>query len=474
MRGRIRLALSVTAALYCVSGAQAADLLEIYQRAQQNDPLVREAEATRLANREARPQAIATLLPQINGQGTWTRDKDDGTTTFTDVSGNTQPSVFVADSESDTLSLQVRQSVFRWENWVALGRSDKQVAQAEADYQAARQDLMLRVAQRYFDVLAGRDTVQSLETARDAIARQLEQADKRFEVGLIAITDVQEAKAARDNATAAVIQAKRNLATAQELLREITGDSADVLEAPGDTMPLMTPSPQSADQWIATALEQNLALISSRLAADIARSDVNSRRGGHFPSIDLVLSQQEFDLTGDQTTGAGTFPRDRDNTHKEISLQVTVPIFSGGATSSQVRQASYQYRAAKERLERTTRQTERETRDAYLGVISEISRVQALKQALESSRTALLATEAGYEVGTRTTVDVLDARRTLAAAETNYARSRYDYLINIVRLKLAAGTLRAEDIAEINNWLEVPAPITPSATPIEPQPSQPS
>jgi len=471
MRGRIRLALSVTAALCCVSGAQAADLLEIYQRAQQNDPLVREAEATRLANREARPQAISTLLPQISGQAVWVQDEDEGTRQFTDELGQTQLSSFVADSDNDTLQVQLRQSVFRWENWVALGRSDKVVAQAEADYQAARQDLMLRVATRYFDVLAARDTVQSEETARDAISRQLEQANKRFEVGLIAITDVQEAKAAYDNAAAAVIRAKRNLATAQEFLREITGDSADVLEAPGVEMPLITPAPESADQWISTALEQNLTLISSRLQADIARSDVNSRRGGHFPSVDLVLSQQEFNLTGDQTTDAGTFPRDNDNTHKEVSLQVTVPIFSGGNTSSLVRQAQFLYRAAKERLERTTRETERATRDAYLGVISEISRVQALRQALESSRTALQATEAGYEVGTRTTVDVLDARRTLALAETNYARSRYDYLINIVRLKQAAGTLRTEDIAEINNWLEVPAPITPNATSATPKQS---
>lgn len=464
MRGRIRLALCLSVALTCVPYAQAADLMEVYQRALQNDPLLREAEANRLAAREARPRALSALLPEIVASGSLAQSDSDGSQTFLRFDPNdpnAPPNLDTTDQTSDTdnsqYTLRLTQSVFRWEEWMTLKQSGSQVAQAEADFRAAQLDLMLRVAQRYFDVLAARDTVQSEETARGAIARQLEQADKRFEVGLIAITDVQEARAAHDNSVAAVIRAKRELATAHELLRELTGEGFDVLAGPTETMPLKTPDPADEKQWVATAMEQNLALISSRLSAEIARDTINIRRGGHFPSLDLVLTRQGFDADGTQVNDGVESPADSDQTQDTVSLQVNFPIYSGGATQSGVREASYRYRAARERLERTTRETERETRDAYLGVLSEISRVQALKQALESSRTALQATEAGYEVGTRTTVDVLDARRTLALAETNYARSRYDYIINLVRLKLAAGILKPEDINEINGWLATPA-----------------
>jgi outer membrane protein len=219
-------------------------------------------------------------------------------------------------------------------------------------------------------------------------------------------------------------------------------------------------------------MEQNLALTSSRLAAEIARDTISIRRAGHFPTLDFVLSRDysEFDVT-QSNTRAGittTGPADNDNTVDTIALQLVFPIYSGGAVQSGVREAVYLHRAARERLERTARETERATRDAYLGVLSELSRVQALRQALESSRTALQATEAGYEVGTRTAVDVLDSRRRLAEAETNYARSRYDYLINVVRLKLAAGILKQDDVVEINQWLTASAP-----TPAQTQPTQP-
>lgn len=475
MRGRIRFALGLSAALVSVPSVQGADLVEVYQRAVQNDPLVREAEAIRLAALEAKPRALSALLPQFGVTGAIGQGDSESTSTFPQriAAGDVVnvPTQRETDSDSVQYQLQLTQSVFHWDQWVALRQASSQVAQAEADYQAAQLDLMLRVSQRYFDVLAAKDLVQSEETARDAIARQLEQAEKRFDVGLIAITDVQEAKAAYDNAAAAVIRAKRNLATAHELLRELTGDAIGVLSAPSDSMPLQTPDPQSEEQWVKTALEQNLALISSRLAADIARDTIGIRRAGHFPQLDLVLRRNDFDsnattVTTDLTSSTVTEgPTDSDSTDDQIQLQLNFPIYSGGAVQSSVREATYLARAARERLERTTRETERATRDAYLGVLSEISRVQALKQARESSRTALQATEAGYEVGTRTTVDVLDARRTLAIAETNYARSRYDYIINLVQLKLAAGILKPEDITEINSWLQVPTPLATPATP---------
>jgi outer membrane protein len=307
---------------------------------------------------------------------------------------------------------------------------------------------------RYFDVLAAQDTVDAADAALEAFSRQLQQANKRFEVGLIAITDVQEAKAAHDQAAAAVIAAKRSLATARELLRELTGESFDTLATPVDDMPLKSPNPENEEEWVRQALDQNLAVISARLATDIAKQDVRVARSGHLPSIDLVASRGDQDFTGDQVGrnqgGVSRAPADQTQTTDSIGVQVTIPIYSGGATSSRVRQQVYLHRAARERLERANRETERSARDAYLGVLSEISRVRALRQALESSRTALQATEAGFEVGTRTTVDVLDARRRLFEAQTNYARSRYDYILNVLQLQFSTGTLDRADLEEIN------------------------
>ena len=218
-------------------------------------------------------------------------------------------------------------------------------------------------------------------------------------------------------------------------------------------MPLAGPNPANADDWVALAMKQNARLTSSQLGADIARENISVARGGHFPSLDFVVNRSSFDSDAGHH---GIDHRDRPTaraTTRPISLQVTVPIFSSGATSSRVRQAQYRNTAARERLERTARETERETRDAYLGVNSEVARVQSLRQAVESAQTALQATEAGYEVGTRTSVDVLEARRRLFESQTNYARSRYDYLLNVLRLQLAAGTLDAKGLADINALL---------------------
>lgn len=433
------------------TSASAADLGAVYQRALVNDPLIREAEANRRAARESKPQALAALLPQVNASGRYDEEETEFDGAFVSPGG-----IFsqVEDSDGDTTAwqLQLRQSVFRWQNWAAFRRADAESAQAEADYRAAQQDLILRTSEAYFNVLAAQDALESAQAAHDAIGRQLEQSEKRFEVGLIAVTDVQEAKAAFDSATATLILAKRTLATTGERLRELTGDTFDELSKPGEAMPLTAPSPANPEDWVRLAMDQNARLIASRLAADVTRHNVSSERGGHFPSLDLVVTRSDSEenaaITGTQT---GDIVNQFEGT--TISLQMTVPIFSSGATTSRVRQAEFRHIAARERLERTARETERATRDAYLGVNSEMARVQSLKQAVESARTALQATEAGYEVGTRTSVDVLDARRRLFEAETNYSRSRYDYLLNVLRLRLAAGTLDAQGLGEINTLL---------------------
>jgi outer membrane protein len=445
------------------SRAWASDLLAVYQRALQNDPQLREAEANRLAALEAKPQALSALLPQLSGTGTVTRERDTGSTNTTEpVTNPGGPATlinFPFDGRTNTTThrygVDLKQNIFRWENWVALQRADAQVAQAEADYQAAQQDLIARVAQRYFDVLAAQDDLEAQEVALTSIKRQLDQAESRFQIGLIAVTDVEEARAAHDSGAAAVIAAKRTLASTQELLREITGDPFESLARPIEPFELANPDPVSEDRWVEMALQQNLSLVSSRLAADIARENVSSARGGHFPSLDLVGSRYKLTSDGVNTFSDGTPAGGTsiDQNQRTIGLQLTFPIYAGGSVSSQVRQAVYQHRAAKERVERVARQTEHDARDSYLGVLSEISRVKALRRAVESNATSLRATESGYEAGTRTAVDVLQSRQLWVQAQTDYSRSRYDYMINVLKLQQAAGTLSQQSLEKINSLL---------------------
>lgn len=457
--------------LLCLSAgaAHAEDLLAVYDRALNNDPQIREAEALRLAAREARPQAWASLLPQVTGTASRTRDWSDGTGYTDIVLGNNAPirnvTGGVGTTDTDTWRLNIRQNVFSWANWMTLKSASHQVAQAEANYLVARQGLAQRVATQYFAVLAAQDVVESQQAARDAFARQLEQAEKRFEVGLIAITDVMDARAARDNSAAQVIVAKRTLANAQEQLRATVGEYYDRLNKPTDTMPLLSPAPASVDDWVKISMDQNASLLSTRLAADIAREQVGVSFSGHLPTIDLVAGRTYSDVEGTRTLPTSVSNTLSEAYGKSLSLQITLPIFSGGATQSRVRQAQYNWIAAKERLERSSRETERLARDAYLGVNSGISQVQALKQALESSQTALKAAEAGYEVGTRTAVELLDSRRLLVQAQTNYSQGRYSYLNSLVQLRLASGDLDRNTLAEINTWLTVTVPTAPQDPP---------
>ncbi len=445
-------------ALVALPASGAETLMDVYQRALQSDPVIREAEANYLATLEAKPQARSALLPQLNWTGGYSDSDSDGSNTFPYLDENTGLFVnrtTVSQTESDTFNwqLQLRQTLFRWDQFVTLKQAEKRVNQAGANYEAAKQELLLRVADTYFNVLAAEDTLNSEAGAREAIGRQLEQAEKRFEVGLIAITDVQEAKAAHDQSIAAEIAAKRSLASAKEAMREITGEYIQALAFPTSQLPLNRPEPADEQAWVDTAKDQNLALLASRIGAEIAAADIRTRRAGYFPTLDLVASRSDRDTDAFRINNGFGGPADSDSVDDSISLQFSVPLFTGGLTSSRVKEAVYLHRAAREALERVARETERQTRDAYLGVLSEISRVQALRQALESSSTAVKATEAGFEVGTRTTVDVLDARRNLLQAETNYARSRYDYILNVLRLKQAAGILNVQDLEEVDGWL---------------------
>lgn len=442
--------------------AGAASLLEVYQQALQSDPLIHEAEARRMASLELVPQARSSLFPQISAGGSW----------YEGTSSNLQQEAIqdgagniigfnTVDAESDFdgfgWNAELRQTLFRWDLWVGLKQANKRVAKAEVDFEAAQQDLIVRVVSRYFEVLAAEDRLTSIHADRQAIARQLEQARQRFDVGLIAITDVQESQAAYDQSVANEIQAKRELATSRYFLREITGEYISTLSAPGDNFPLASPNPADEGSWIDLAMSQNLSLVSSRFDEEIARDEISFRRTGHYPTLDLVANYDTSDTDISSLSIGGVqvpnpnFPTG--STRDSVSVQFNVPLFAGGRTSSRVREAVYLHRASREQLQRVARETERQTRDAYLGVLSEISRVNALAQAVESSRTALEATQAGFDVGTRTIVDVLNSQRALYTAITNYYQSRYTYIGNVLRLKLAAGNLQIQDLEQIDRFL---------------------
>jgi outer membrane protein len=443
--------------------ASAASLLEIYQQALQSDPLIHEAEARRMATLEAMPQARGLLLPQINAAANYGTGSNSGLQQQPVIDPGTGDVIgFVSvesESDFDTFgwNAELRQTVFRWDQFVGLKQAEKRVAKAEVDFELAQQDLIVRVVTRYFDVLGAEDRLTSIHADRLAIARQLEQAKQRFEVGLIAITDVQESQAAYDQSIAAEIQAKRELANARNFLREITGEYISELSAPDENFPLISPNPSSEENWIDLAMDQNLSLVSSRFDEEIARDEISFRRTGHYPTLDLVASYDTSDTDISNVTVAGqptvnsNFPVD--SSRESVFVQFNLPLFAGGRTSSRVREAVYLHRASLEQLQRVSRETERVARDAYLGVESEISRVSALAQAVQSSRTALEATQAGFEVGTRTIVDVLNSQRSLYIAITNYYQSRYTYIGNVLRLKLAAGNLRIQDLEEIDQNL---------------------
>ena len=374
------LAVAIAASIPATA-SHAASLLEVYQQALQSDPLIHEAESRRLAALEATAAgAQRTAAADQRWRLLESADGSGERLNFDAVQGIFRPIESESESETTSWNIELRQSLFRWDQWVTLRQADRRVAQAEIDYEAAQQDLIIRVVTRYFQVLAAEDRLTSQNADKLAIGRQLEQAKQRFDVGLIAITDVQESQAAYDQAVAAEIAAKRDLATNRELLREITGEYVSTLSAPGDDFPLNSPNPSDQQSWIDLALGQNLALVSSRFDERIARDEIAFRRTGHYPTIDLVASTSSSETDGDQNVGGGPFfPADSEFDNDSIRLQVTLPLFSGGGTSSRVREAVYLHRASREQLQRVARETERGTRDAYLGVLSEISRVNAFE-----------------------------------------------------------------------------------------------
>ena len=329
----IKKILIIAAAIGVTGPIQAESLLEVYQQALQSDPRIHEAEARRLAALEAEPQARSLYLPQIEATGSWIKSESDGSGVGNDFIPDGNGGVIVVPvpfsnvtrDETTRWDLSLRQTIFRWDQIIGMQRADKIVAKAEADRESAQQDLIIRVGQAYFDVLAAEDRLTSLHANRQAIARQLEQAKQRFEVGLIAITDVQESQAAYDQAVADEIGAKRVLATARNQMQEITGQYVGELSAPGDDLPLREPENAELD-WVETALAQNLALVASRLDEQIARDEISFRRNGYYPTVDLVAGIGNFDTDSDTNSNDfGFLPNDRNFDTDSFVVQVTLP-----------------------------------------------------------------------------------------------------------------------------------------------------
>lgn len=426
--------------------ATAADsLYQTYLLAQERDPSLRAAAAARDAALEIKPQSRAVLLPNVGIGSSIERNSYDprsgGETTY---------------STNKNYSISLTQPVFRWDRWVALGQADERVLQAQAEYGAAEQDLMLRVAERYFAVLTAQDALRVAQREKDSIGRQLEQAQQRFEVGLSAITDVQEAQARYDSTVAAEIRAEDQLASSYEQLREITGELNQNLAVLRDSdFKLITPDPQDQQAWVDTALQQNATLVAARAGSEAARQEIQRARAGHYPTLDATASYAYQD-----SNFGGIAAIERND--GSVGLELSLPLYQGGLVNSRTREARYLFDEARERLDVTQRSIERQTRDAYRGVITGISEVRARDQARTSSATALDAATTGYEVGTRTIVDVLDAQSALSQAELSLSESRYNYLLNTLRLKQAAGTLAPEDMQQLDDWLQMD---TAAATP---------
>ncbi len=441
-----KLSVSMAAALllFCSTTAAAYDLIEIHYLALDNDPVLRAAEAARRAEIEIKPQNRALLLPLISFDADYRQGRERIRSNAFDPSLNGTNDRFSA----SVLSLSLNQPLYNREYFVRLRQADASVARADAEYRSAEQALMVRIAQAYFQLLAARDNLDFARAEKEAIERQLEQAKQRFEVGLVAITDVHEAQAAFDLTTAAEIEAENLLQSSEEALYEITGEVPGQISSLRPDIPLARPDPADIDQWVTTAMQQNFALLAAQFGEIIAEDAISVERSGHHPRLDLVASVNRTDSDSSALGG------ERGSEDAIIGLTFSLPLYSGNAVTSRTRAAGFRLAQAKEEVERQRRATLRQTRDAYLAVIAAINRVRALSQARVSAQSALEATEAGLEVGTRTTVDVLLARSDLFEAERGYARARYDYIINTLLLKQAAGVLVVQDLEQINQWLE--------------------
>ena len=437
------------------ASAFAEDLLQTYELARTGDPQLSAAESDRLATKEGAVQARAAMLPQINGSATVSRTFPQGDVMVdTNNDGDPDTAVDLEGSTQRTFGVNADQMVFDFGRINTL-RSERAVSRS-ADFQleSAGDDLVTRTSQAYFNVLVAIETLAAAEAQETALKKQFDFADKRLEVGLAPITDVHEARAQYDAARASTIVTRNALEDAYQALTEITGQPIANLKAlPQDFQPSL-PSSQGVDEWIAAAIENNPDLKAQEYLLQSSEANIQTARAGHLPTLYLgadysdskTISGNEFSTDGSDGNRGGT-----------LGLTLSVPIFSGGATSSRVRQAIAQRDVTQDQLEQTRRALVRNTRNSYQTLVAGISEVEARRSAVTSARAAYEASQVGLEVGTRTVLDVLVNQQTLFNAEREYALARYNFLQNRLLLEQAAGTLDVQDVQEINRLLTVDA-----------------
>ena len=427
------------------------DLLDAYQQARANDPVLAQADATRMSTGEGVDQARALLLPQISAGMTLSQSKSSGSQTFEDPNN---PGQFISTSgfghtRTRDISGQLSQSVFDFSKYANLKAAHSAAAAQDQTYQAAVQDLFVRVTTAYFTVLTDEDQLTFAKANEEALKRQYDQADQQYKVGIAAITGSYQAKAAYEAAKAQTIAAQNTLDNDREALSQITGKPTGDLKKLRDDLPLTPPAPNDPDEWVRTALESNPSLLAQKDNVETAEHNITSARAGHLPTISANLSYgksaswyQNSDIHSN--TPAST----------TIGLTLSVPIFSGGLTQSQVRQSIYQRDAAQDSLESQRRQVKASTLNYYRSVLSGIAQVQSGKASVQSGQEALDATRAGYSVGTQTMTDVLLAIQTLTSSESSYSQARHQFVVNGLLLKQAAGTADYKDIEAINALLQ--------------------
>lgn len=425
--------------------AQAADLLGVYREAVGYDAQYAAARSALAAGREKLPQGRAGLLPSIGLSAN---------TTWNNLDYQSRPSAgdIPADYNSNGWSLSLSQPLFRWQNWAGYKQSELAVAQAETQYALAKQDLILRVAQAYFDVLLAQETLATARAQKAAISEQLAAAKRNFEVGTATITDTNEAQARFDLTTAQEIAADNDLQVKRHALEMLIGKEPQALAALKPGVEIGRPQPDDIAQWAASAEQGSLAVQASKAALEIADREVEKQRAGHYPTLDLVASHGRSSQTSTLALGQLMHGSDVDST--VVGLQLAIPVFAGGAISSREREAAALREKARFDLENARRQAALAARQAYLGVTSGLAQVKALEQGLVSSQTALDSNKLGYEVGVRINIDVLNAQQQVYSTRRDLAKARLDTLTAELKLKAAAGTLSEADVAAINTLLQ--------------------
>ena len=420
--------------------AHATDLLEIYHAAQGQDAVFAAARASRDAGQEKLTQGRALMLPSVNLNAN---------TTWNDVTVNSGTAVNInRQYNSHGYGATLVQPLFREQNWALYTESELQVVQTEAQFKVAEQDLVLRVAQAYFDVLIAQDSVQLAAAQKTAIAEQLEQAKRNFEVGTATITDTHEAQARYDLIIAQEIAAQSALEVNRRSLQQLINAAPGELNPLGAAFQLEAPQPANQDKWVEEAQLHNHQVAIAQAAAELADKEVDRNRGGHLPTVDLVANYSK------NTTGYYSFTGTAaDTTSRTVGVQLNMPLFEGGATQSRWREAAANRERARHELDNARRNVELQTRQAYLGVVNGIAQVQALQQALKSSESLLEASKLGHEVGVRTNLDVLNAQQQAYSTRRDLYQAEYNYLISQLRLKAAVGGLAEEDLGKVNRAL---------------------